>query len=125
MDLIIYALMAALFIFLVKQMMPAKGVGQITTDDLKKKIESKQGAYFVDVREKHEFKSGHIREMKNIPLSELGSKINTFPKDKEIVLICRSGNRSMLAAKKLKKAGYSNLINVRGGMSSWAGPIKK
>ena len=106
---------AILFIFW--RMRPAKGTKTITTDALKGILNDKDKV-FVDVRTTGEYKSRNIRQFKNIPL---GSDLSKLPKDKEIVVICQSGMRSAQACKQLKKLGYENVTNVRGGMSAWRG----
>jgi rhodanese-related sulfurtransferase len=105
--------------FLVKRMMPAKGVKTISTTDLKGILKDKD-KQFVDVRTPGEYRANHIREFKNIPLNTLGQNAKTFSKDKEIVVICQSGMRSSQASRQLKKMGFEKVINVRGGMSSWS-----
>ena len=74
---------------------------------------------FIDVRTPGEYKANHIREFKNIPLNLLPNKTNTLSKDQEVVVICQSGMRSNQASKLLKKAGFTKVTNVRGGMSAW------
>jgi len=106
---------AILFIFW--RMRPAKGTKTITTDALKGILNDKDKV-FVDVRTPGEYKARNILQFKNIPL---GSYFSKLPKDKEIVVICQSGMRSAQACKQLKKLGYENVTNVRGGMSAWRG----
>lgn len=106
--------------FLVWRMKPAKGVRTVSTDELKDMLKDK-GIQFVDVRSPGEYKGRHIKEFKNIPLNTLNSKIASLKKDQEIVVICQSGMRSSQAAGQLKKAGFTNVVNVRGGMSAWRG----
>lgn len=95
--------------------MPTKGVKSISTAELKTILNDKN-KLFIDVRTPGEFKANNIRQFKNIPL---GSDFSKLPKDKEIVVICQSGMRSSQACKQLKKLGYENVTNVRGGMSAW------
>ena len=64
----------------------------------------KNGAIIVDVRSPQEFRSGHAKKSKNIPLPELKIKIKTI-KDKEIILVCKSGGRAGMAKSILKKEG--------------------
>lgn len=106
--------------FVVWRMMPAKGIKHISTDDLKGMLKDKS-KQFVDVRTPAEYKGRHIKEFKNIPLNTLQSKLNSLDQSKEVVLICQSGMRSSQAAKTLKRAGFNNVLNVRGGMSAWRG----
>lgn len=98
--------------------MPAKGVQTVSTDELKGKLKNKH-IQFVDVRTPAEYKGRHIKEFKNIPLNTLKSKLDGLDKEREVVVICQSGMRSSQAAGILKKAGFSHVTNVRGGMSAW------
>lgn len=104
-------------LFIVWRMMPTKGVKTISTEQLKSILNDKDKV-FIDVRTHGEYKGRSIRQFKNIPL---GSDFSKLPKDKEIVVICQSGMRSSQACKQLKKLGYNNITNVRGGMSAWRG----
>ena len=86
------------------------------------KLEAKlrEPIQLLDVRTPMEFRRGHIKNAKNVPLTEIGSYT---PATKEtLYVICHSGVRSRLAAKMLKKKGY-DVINVRGGMSAWTGKV--
>jgi rhodanese-related sulfurtransferase len=73
----------------------------------------------VDVREPAEFKQGRAKGAKNIPLSQLGRRMQEIPHDRDILLICRSGQRSMQAANFLKQHGWTRLTNVAGGTLAW------
>ena len=64
----------------------------------------KNGAIIIDVRSPQEFKLGHANKSKNIPLPELKTKIKTL-KDKEVILVCKSGARAGMAKSILKKEG--------------------
>lgn len=74
----------------------------------------------VDVREPHEFRAGHIEGAQLAPLGTVENALATVPPDREIVLVCRSGNRSGQAQRRLAKRGYTNLRNMEGGMLDWA-----
>ncbi len=101
--------------FVAWRLKPVKGVKTISTDTLKG-ILNDQDKVFVDVRTPGEYKSRNIHQFKNIPL---GSDLSKLPKDKEVIVICQSGMRSAQACKQLKKIGYENITNVRGGMNAW------
>ncbi|OIJ14403.1 rhodanese [Anaerobacillus alkalilacustris] len=119
MDVIINVVLVVIAgIFLFNRFVPVKGVNQITTEELKTKLKRKD-IQFVDVRTLGEFTSNHIKRFKNIPLHELTLKSEKLTKDKEVVVICQSGMRSNKAAKLLKKMGFQQITNVKGGMSSW------
>lgn len=127
---IIVGLIVLLFIgFIGMQLMSestSTSISNITTDEMAAKMENSDGnVVFIDVREPDEFAAGHVPGITNLPLSQLSEETADFPKDSEIVIICRSGNRSMQAAEKLQEYGFTNLINVQGGMNAWNGEIEK
>ena len=93
-------------------------VDSISTIELEQRL--KQNIQLIDVRTHGEFRRGHIKNAKNIPLNEIG--IFTPIADKKTYVICHSGARSKLAAKKLKKRGF-DVVNVQGGMHAWRGKI--
>ena len=70
------------------------------------------GATLVDVRSIAEFNNGNAPGTLNIPLSELGKRLNEIPKDKPVVLCCASGSRSGMAKLLLLKNGYRNVYNI-------------
>ncbi|MFD1706717.1 sulfurtransferase TusA family protein [Siminovitchia sediminis] len=93
----------------------------VRNEELKRKIESNENIVVVDVREAAEFTFNHIPGAISIPLSELDDGVNEFRKDQEIFVVCRTGNRSSLAAQKLKEKGFDKVFNVIPGMSEWDG----
>lgn len=78
-----------------------------------------QGAFILDVREPDEWAQVHIPGAALIPLEELPDRLNEIPKDKEIVVVCRSGNRSAQGRDILLKAGFTNVTNMAGGLNKW------
>ncbi|MEK7432742.1 MAG: rhodanese-like domain-containing protein [Cyanobacteriota bacterium] len=74
---------------------------------------------FIDVREPFEWKDGIIPNSLKISLGSIPKAIEKLDKNKNYILVCRSGNRSSNAAKTMKKAGFNNLTNFQGGMISW------
>ncbi len=83
------------------------------------------GGMILDVREEAEYAFGHIEGSKSIPLGELEDRLNELDKDQEILVICRTGTRSDLAAQKLAEKGFTKVVNVLPGMSSWNGDLSK
>lgn len=99
----------------------------ISAEDTVARLEQKDKPFLLDVRQPEEFRSEHIQGAKLIPLGDLRKRMNELPKNREIICVCRSGNRSSSAARELAEAGYK-VANLNGGMISWmrAGlPIKK
>ncbi|MCM3636170.1 rhodanese-like domain-containing protein [Sporosarcina luteola] len=115
-----WIIIIAIVAFFAWRMMPAKGVKSISTHELKPMLKDKS-KQFIDVRTPAEYKGRHINEFNNIPLNLLNSKLDKLDKNKEIVVICQSGMRSSQAANILTKSGFTNVTNVRGGMSAWRG----
>lgn len=113
-----YIVMGVIVLFVVWRMMPAKGVKSISTTELKNQLNRKD-VQFIDVRTSGEFKSRNIRQFQNIPLNVLPAKLSQLKKDQEVIVICQSGMRSSNACRMLKKNGFTNVTNVRGGMSAW------
>lgn len=70
----------------------------------------------IDVRRKSEFDSEHVVDAISIPLNEINQHLAEFPKDKDFILQCAGGYRSMIAASILKSRGYHNFKDVIGGM---------
>ena len=79
------------------------------------------GALLIDVRQPEEWKAGHAPNARLIPLGSLATRLAEIPRDREVLLICRSGNRSGSAQRQLLQLGYQQIFNVSGGMNAWAG----
>jgi rhodanese-related sulfurtransferase len=100
----------------------------LTAADLLAQVKAGSKPFIVDVRTAEEFAAGHIDGAKNIDLQTIEKGIKAIPKEQEIVLICRSGNRSAQAYDILAQMGYTKLKNVTGGMQAWeqaGGPVVK
>ncbi len=120
MEYITYIVIGLIILFIISRMLPVRGVNNLTSNEVKPKLKDRK-IQFIDVRTPAEYKSGHVKQFKNMPLQSLKNQVNTLDKDKEVVIICRSGNRSMSACRILKKEGFEDLTNVRGGMNTWGG----
>jgi rhodanese-related sulfurtransferase len=75
----------------------------------------------VDVREPHELvgELGRIDGVESVPLATLARRARAWPRDEAILLICRSGGRSSLAARTLVAAGFQKVMNLAGGMLAY------
>ena len=76
--------------------------------------------FFLDVREQSEWNEGHIEWATLIPLGQLAARQDELPKDKKIVVVCRSGNRSAQGRDILLKAGFNEVTSMAGGMNDWS-----
>ncbi|MEO6147339.1 MAG: rhodanese-like domain-containing protein [Sulfuriferula sp.] len=80
-----------------------------------------QDALILDVREANEFAGGHIANARHIPLGQLATSLKPLEKhkDKTIVVNCQSGTRSAMACGVLRKNGFSQVYNLKGGIKAW------
>lgn len=101
-----------------KIILPARGVEQITADELRKRLKD-DSIQFIDVRPPNKYNQFHIHGFKNIPLKDIRKEAKNLSKDKETILICQTGAHANIACKRLKRQGFKKLTNVRGGLSTW------
>lgn len=96
------------------------GVDEISADELRQRIKAKNAPIVVDVRENSEREAGFIEGSLHIPLAEfLNSGLPKHSLDSEVVIYCRSGNRSARAAEFLLSQGFKKVKNLKGGILSW------
>jgi rhodanese-related sulfurtransferase len=88
---------------------PSIGVADLAADP---------DAYVVDVREVHEFQSGHVPGAVSIPMSVLPVRVHELPRDRTLHVICQSGGRSAQVVQWLEPQGY-DAVNVAGGTAAW------
>lgn len=77
------------------------------------------GAFVLDVREQSEWDEAHIPDTTLIPLGELERRLDEVPKEQEIIVVCRTGNRSAKARDILLAAGFKKVASMTGGMNAW------
>ena len=84
-------------------------------------ILNRQNGVIVDVREPNEFSTGHIPNAANIPVGSIAGRLKELNKykDKPVIVVCRSGQRSAHAAVVLRKNGFASVYNLAGGMLTW------
>lgn len=77
------------------------------------------GAFVLDVRTPQEWEEYHAPNTTLIPLDELPQRVDEVPRDREVVVICRSGNRSQVGRDILRDAGFTRVTSVAGGLKAW------
>lgn len=92
----------------------------ITVEELKERRESGASFVLLDVREPGEIAASSLSGSLNIPMGQVERRLRELPKDREIVVMCRSGGRSAHVTATLNKLGYKNAVNLTGGISAWA-----
>lgn len=97
---------------------PTQTASQIAPPDAWQQVQERRGV-LVDVREQHEWDAGHAPGAIHVPLGELSGRLSELPEGRQLLMVCRSGNRSGQAADALVQAGH-DAVNVAGGMSVWA-----
>jgi adenylyltransferase/sulfurtransferase len=97
--------------------------GEITVQELKRRMDAGDALTIVDVRNPEEFQICRIAGSQLLPLPELGSRFQELDPEKEIILHCRSGVRSAKAQQFLQKQGFQHTLNLKGGILEWANSI--
>ncbi len=95
-----------------------KGIVEISPEEAFARYQA--GAFLLDVRDQEEWDEYHVPDTTLIPLDQLQDRLNEVPRDQEVVIICRSGNRSKEAARILLKASFTNVTSMRGGLKAWS-----
>jgi rhodanese-related sulfurtransferase len=96
----------------------AAGAGDdVTPAEARRRAQA--GSLLLDVREPAEWAAGRAPGAVLIPLGQLSARLGELPREREIIAVCRSGNRSGAATGLLRRAGFSKAVNMAGGMVAW------
>ena len=95
-------------------------INEIDSATLQEKLAADEDIYLVDIRTPPEVAQGAIPNAHHLPMHLLPLRMHELPKDKDVVLYCRSGARSYHACAYLAQQGVDNVINLRGGIIAWA-----
>jgi molybdopterin/thiamine biosynthesis adenylyltransferase/rhodanese-related sulfurtransferase len=98
------------------------GIPQLTVKELKARMDSGEDVFLLDVREPYEVQIAQIGG-KLIPQNDVPQRLSEIPRDREIVIHCRSGVRSQRIAEFLKQSGYPKVVNLAGGILAWSDEI--
>lgn len=107
------------------------GIPSISVHELAKRLDGPNPPLLVDVRTPVEFNGGHAPKAQLLPLHEIAQRAAHLKQtcaQRDVAVICRSGNRSLMGAVRLKRAGLPSVLNVSGGMIHWNAqgyPVKK
>jgi rhodanese-related sulfurtransferase len=101
--------------------MPPGGLPTIDVSDASARLEAAdpEGPILVDVREKDEYRTVRANGAVLVPMSEFAARAAELPKDRQIFVICASGNRSAAATGFLLRSGWTDVANVAGGTGEW------
>ena len=95
---------------------------RITPQEVEAKVEAGEDIEIVDVREDEEVETGMIEGAKHIRMNDIPDNLDYFDKDKEYIMVCRSGRRSENVCHYLQDQGYK-VVNMDGGMMNWTGEV--
>ena len=82
-------------------------------------VKDQDNVYLIDVREQWEYDEGHIPGVTLIPMNTIPDRLDEIPTSKEVIVTCRTGNRSGQVADYLRQIGYENVHNMAGGIVAW------
>ena len=99
------------------------GVPTITAGELDARRRRQDDFDLIDVREPHEWEIGRIEGARLAPLSTFAEALRTFDSARDLVLYCRSGQRSAKAVRQLQEAGFRRVWNLEGGILRWSEEI--
>jgi rhodanese-related sulfurtransferase len=95
-------------------------VTQLTARDLQKRLKEGNAPVSLDVREPYEISTASLPGTLNIPMREIPNRVEELPKDKEMVVMCHHGMRSMQVAGFLAQRGFDKIYNLSGGIDAWS-----
>jgi rhodanese-related sulfurtransferase len=75
--------------------------------------------FILDVRTQEEYNAGHIRNSTLIPVQDLSKRLNEVPRDRDILVYCKTGGRSTAASEILVNNGFARIYNMKGGITEW------
>lgn len=115
-----FLLVVALVIFLILQFGASKTTGLPATVSVSEAHDLfEKGAFVLDVRTQEEWNEFHIPQTQLIPLDQLPSRLSEIPSGRQIVVVCRSGNRSQKGRDILLNAGFKEVTSMEGGLNEW------
>lgn len=102
--------------------MAFKPTRTIKPEEVQAQLQSGESLYMLDVREPNEWAAGHVAGAMHIPVGQLTERRQELDPNREMIVICRSGNRSGLACELLEEMGFQ-VVNMTGGLNAWSGEL--
>ncbi|MCI3921486.1 rhodanese-like domain-containing protein [Paenibacillus sp. TRM 82003] len=91
----------------------------IRPEEVRQRLEAGEALCIIDVREDEEVATGMIPGAKHIAMGTVPERLDDIPREGDVILVCRSGGRSGRVYDYLESRGYTNTINMLGGMMAW------
>ena len=95
-------------------------MADITVDELVRWRAERTDFTILDVREPWELEMSSLPEATNLPMRQVAGDTSVVPRDRDVVLICRSGSRTDMLADHLGRLGFTNIFSLTGGLNEWA-----
>jgi len=113
------ALTVVASVLLAPSLLPRGGYGDVTVQEARRLMEDKPGLVILDVRTASEYEEGHIEGAVNIPVQELGVRFDELSIEGELLVYCRTGNRSAQAVDILLDVGFTKIYHMDEGITGW------
>ncbi len=119
-EIFFYAILAILALLYIRRFLSVRSITEYRPGEVEEKLQTDRGTFLLDVRTEKEWSQNHIKGAHHIPLHDLGRRYTELEKHKgrEIICYCQSGNRSLTAAVRLKRLGFT-VAHMKGGLAEW------
>jgi rhodanese-related sulfurtransferase len=119
-EIVFYGVIGMLVLISVRRFIVNRSITHYSASEVAERIKTNRGTFLLDVRSEKEWQQGHIKGAHHIALHELTGRSSELDKhkNKEIICYCQTGNRSISAALRLKRLGFST-ASMKGGIAEW------
>jgi rhodanese-related sulfurtransferase len=119
-EIFFYIVAGVLVLYAIRRYVVVRSITEYSPGEVEEKNQSDRGTMLLDVRTAKEWNQNHIKGAHHIPLHELGRRYSELEKhkNKEIICYCQTGNRSLTAAIRLKRLGFT-VAHMKGGLAEW------
>jgi rhodanese-related sulfurtransferase len=116
----VLALSVLIFVFMQQPLAPTTTqYGEVTVAEAQALIDANVALVIVDVRTSEEYVSGHLENAILLPVSELADRLDELSTEDDLLIYCRTGNRSTTAMNILAANGFTQLFHMLGGITAW------
>lgn len=119
-QLFFYFIAAVFALYFIRRFFIVRSITTYSPSEVQEKVRNGRGILLLDVRTTREWDHGHLKGALHIPIQELGRRSESLEKHKgrEIICYCQTGNRSLTAAIRLKRLGFT-VAHMKGGIAEW------
>ncbi len=99
--------------------LPVLAYENLSPAEVKQKLDAEENVFVLDVRQPEEYAQGYVPTAYLLPLGEIEQRLDEVPRDKPVIVVCKSGGRSARASQTLEDNGFDNILNMPGGTMAW------